>query len=123
MALNSVGIFLAGALMLSRPEIANELHGFGNFTVEVWFTRFSGLLFITISFLLSTTSRQVSDKPFQRIAVALIGINAILAMSLYSAPGTLTTGRQVSVALFGLVAFLFFVTLPIKPIGYKESEK
>lgn len=123
MALDAVGTFIAGCLMMAIPDTANEFHGFGTSLVELWFSRFIGLLSITLALLLSTTSRQVEDKSFQRAALALIGINAIIAMSLYGAPGVLTTGRQISTAIFGLVSFLFLITLPIKPIGYKETQK
>jgi hypothetical protein len=44
-------------------------------------------------------------------------------MSIYGAPGVHTTGRDISTGIFGFVAFLFLITLPIKPIGYKEATK
>lgn len=122
MALDAVGIFIAGAILLISPEIALEFHGLGNSISEIWFARLIGLLLVVLALLLSTTSRHVEDKPFQRATLALIGINVIVAMSVYGAPGSLTTGRQISTAIFGFVAFLFLVTLPIKPIGYKESK-
>ncbi|MEY4492945.1 MAG: hypothetical protein RL355_294 [Actinomycetota bacterium] len=123
MALDAVGIFIAGALLLAIPDTGLDFHGLGSSLSDVWFARFIGLLLITLSILLSTTSRHVEDKAFQRAALALIGINAIAAMSLYGAPGQITTGREVSTVIFGFVAFLFLITLPIKPIGYKETEK
>jgi hypothetical protein len=123
MALYAVGVFVGGFLLLALSEAANEFHGFGKTEVELWFARFIGLLFVAMAILLSTTSRQVEDKAFQRATLALIGMNVIIAMAIYSAPGQLTTGRQISTVIFGLVAFLFLVTLPIKPIGYKEVKK
>ena len=123
MALDAVGTFIAGALLLAIPETGLDFHGLGSTVSEVWFARLIGLLLITLSVLLSTTSRHVEDKAFQRAALSLIGINAITAMSIYGAPGLITTGREVSTVIFGFVAFLFLITLPIKPIGYKETEK
>lgn len=122
MALDSVGIFVAGALMLSIPEATNEFHGFGTTDIEIWFARFVGLLVIALGILLSTTSRYVEDKPFQRATLALVGVNVIAALAIYGAPGEFTTGRQVSTAILGFVAFLFLTTLPIKPIGYQEDK-
>ena len=122
MALDSVGTFIVGFIFLVAPDLANELQGLGTSETDLWFARFVGLLSITIAILLSTTSRQVEDKSFQRATIALIGINVIIAMSLYGAPGEITTGREVSTVIFGLVSFLFLVTLPIKPIGYKETK-
>ncbi len=123
MALYAVGIFVGGFLLLGLSESANEFHGFGQTEVELWFARFIGLLFAAMAILLSTTSRQVEDKSFQRATLALIAVNVIIAMAIYSAPGQLTTGRQISTIVFGIVAFLFLITLPIKPIGYKEVKK
>lgn len=122
MALDSVGTFIVGMIFLVAPDVANELQGLSTTETDLWFARFVGLLSITIAILLSTTSRQVEDKSFQRATIALIGINVIIAMSLYGAPGEITTGREVSTVIFGLVSFLFLVTLPIKPIGYKETK-
>jgi hypothetical protein len=121
MALDSVGTFIIGALFLIRPESSLEFLGFGTSEVEVWFGRFVGLLSLTYGILLSTTSRHVEDKYFQRATLALIGVNAISAMSIFGAPGQMTTGREVSTVTFALVALLFLITLPIKPIGYKEK--
>lgn len=123
MALYAVGIFIAGFLELAQPTLANEFHGFGQSVMEIWFTRFIGLLMIALAILLSATSREVPDKPFRSATLALIGVNAIIATSLYQAPGLQTTGRDISTAIFGFVAFLFVVTLPIKPIGYKENKE
>ncbi len=121
MALDSVGTFVFGALLLVTPDVSLEFLGFGTTEVEIWFARFIGLLSLTYAILLSTTSRHVEDKYFQRATWALIGVNAISAMSIYGAPGQMTTGREVSTVIFALVSFLFLVTLPIKPIGYKEK--
>ncbi len=121
MALDSVGTFISGALLLVIPDTSLVFLGFGTSEIEIWFARFIGLLSLTYGILLSTTSRHVEDKYFQRATWALIGVNAISAMSIYGAPGDMTTGRESSTALFALVAFLFLVTLPIKPIGYKEK--
>ncbi len=121
MALDSVGTFVFGALLLVTPNVSLEFLGFGTTEVEIWFARFIGLLSLTYAILLSTTSRHVEDKYFQRATWALIGVNAISAMSIYGAPGQMTTGREVSTVIFALVSFLFLVTLPIKPIGYKEK--
>ena len=123
LALDAVGTFIAGFLLISRPELANEYHGLGTSETDLWFARFIGLLSVAISVLLSTTSRQVEDKPFQRATLALIGVNVIMAMSIYTAPGIATTGREISTGIFGFVAFLLLITLPIKPIGYKEENK
>ena len=123
MALDAVGTFIAGVLLLAIPETGLDFHGLGTSLSEVWFARLTGLLLITLSVLLSTTSRQVEDKAFQRATLALIGINAITAMSIYGAPGQISTGREISTAIFGFVSFLFLITLPIKPIGYKETKK
>jgi hypothetical protein len=123
MALDAVGTFVAGALLLVMPETVITFIGFGQTEIELWFTRFIGLLSVALSVLLSTTSRNVEDKPFQRATLALIGINAVVAMSIYGAPGVHTTGRDISTGIFGFVAFLFLITLPIKPIGYKEATK
>ena len=121
MALDSVGTFVFGALLLVTPDVSLEFLGFGTTEVEIWFARFIGLLSLTYAILLSTTSRHVEDKYFQRATWALIGVNAISAMSIYGAPGQMTTGREGSTVIFALVSFLFLVTLPIKPIGYKEK--
>lgn len=121
MALDSVGTFVFGALLLVTPDVSLEFLGFGTTEVEIWFARFIGLLSLTYAILLSTTSRHVEDKYFQRATWALIGVNAISAMSIYGAPGQMTTGREVSTVIFALVSFLYLVTLPIKPIGYKEK--
>ena len=122
-ALDSVGTFIVGALFLVTPDAALELIGFGTSEVEIWFARFIGLLSVMYSVLLSTTSRHVEDKYFQRATLALIGLNAISAMSIYGAPGEITTGREISTAIFAAVAFFLLITLPIKPIGYKEKQK
>lgn len=121
MALDSVGTFISGALLLVIPDTSLVFLGFGTTEIEIWFARFIGLLSLTYGILLSTTSRHVEDKYFQRATWALIGVNAISAMSIYGAPGDMTTGRESSTVLFALVTFLFLVTLPIKPIGYKEK--
>lgn len=123
MALDSVGTFIAGALLLVMPDTALVFLGFGSSEVEIWFARFIGLISVTYAFLLSTTSRHVEDKYFQRATLALIGVNAISAMSIYGAPGQMTTGRNVSTVIFSAVAFFLLITLPIKPIGYTEKQK
>ena len=122
-ALDSVGTFIVGALFLVTPDAALEFIGFGTSEIEIWFARFIGLLSVMYSVLLSTTSRHVEDKYFQRATLALIGLNAISAMSIYGAPGEITTGREISTATFAAVAFFLLITLPIKPIGYKEKQK
>lgn len=122
-ALDSVGTFIVGALFLVTPDVALEFIGFGTSEIEIWFARFIGLLSVMYSVLLSTTSRHVEDKYFQRATLALIGLNAISAMSIYGAPGEITTGREISTAIFAAVAFFLLITLPIKPIGYKEKQK
>lgn len=122
-ALDSVGTFIVGALFLVTPDAALEFIGFGASEIEIWFARFIGLLSVMYSVLLSTTSRHVEDKYFQRATLALIGLNAISAMSIYGAPGEITTGREISTAIFAAVAFFLLITLPIKPIGYKEKQK
>ena len=122
-ALDSVGTFIVGALFLVTPDAALEFIGFGTSEVEIWFARFIGLLSVMYSVLLSTTSRHVEDRYFQRATLALIGLNAISAMSIYGAPGEITTGREISTAIFAAVAFFLLITLPIKPIGYKEKQK
>lgn len=121
MALYAVGTFIGGFLQLAQPDLANEFHGFGSSVVEIWNARFIGLLMIALAVLLSATSRQVPDGPFRSATLSFIGINAIIALSLYQAPGLHTSGRDISTAIFGFISFLFVVTLPIKPVGYKEE--
>lgn len=121
MALYGVGIFIGGAIQLAQPALGNEFHGLPGSESDLWFARFIGLLMIALAILLSATSREVPDKPFRSATLAFIGVNAIIATSIYQAPGIHTTGRDISTGIFGFVAFLFVITLPIKPIGYKEN--
>ena len=90
--------------------------------LERWSFQLMGLILIALAVHMSSTSRHAPDGVFQRAAIVMIFISSGLSYLTFLAPGTKDSGRWVFVAIGGLFALLYIITLPIKSIGIQADE-
>lgn len=89
--------------------------------IEQWVFQLLGIVLLALSVHMSATSRHAPDPVFQRAALCMIFISAGLSYFTFIAPGEMTTGRWVFIAIGALFALLYVVTLPIKSIGIQNT--
>jgi hypothetical protein len=121
MVIAALLFFIAGVYVLVRPEEVLIVMGLaaGGSTTEV--AALLGVLLMGLGVHQATTSRHAGDPAFRRAAILSILVQAGLAVLLYLSSGAATTTRTVVTAVCGFFALVYLVTLPIKPVGYREQ--
>jgi hypothetical protein len=116
-------LFLAtSAYVLIKPELVLEDIAIAPTADVKWLLQLMGVLFLALAIHQATTSRNAADPAFRRVALLSVLIEIALALVVYRAPGELTRARMILVGGSGWCAFLYLVTLPIKPVGYREEK-
>ena len=116
-------LFLATAgYVLIKPELLLEDIAVASTPDVLWLLQVVGVVLLALGINQATTSRNAEDPAFRRVALLSVLIEIALALVIYRAPGEFTRARLVFVAGSGVCAFLYLVTLPIKPVGYREEK-
>jgi hypothetical protein len=123
MVIAAILFLLTAGYVLAKPELVLADIAVTSTPEVLWLLQLMGVLFLALGIHQATTSRNAADPAFRRVALLSVLIEIALALVVYKAPGELTRARLVLVSGSGLGAFLYLVTLPIKPVGYRETKK
>lgn len=80
-----------------------------------------GVIMLGLGIHQATTSRNAADPAFRRAALLSVAMHGAVAFLLYTGSEPTTTLRTVLVGVFAFFGLVYLVTLPIKPVGYKEQ--
>ena len=82
-----------------------------------------GIVLLGLAVHQATTSRNAGDPAFRRAALCSVLMQGTLAASLYLESPAPTTMRTVLAGVCAFFAVIYLVTLPIKPVGYRDDAK
>lgn len=112
-----------GVYVLVRPEEFLAYVGLGSGTDQGELTMLLGIALVGLAIHQATTSRNAADPAFRRAALLSVLIQAAFAAELYLGEVPQTTMRTSLAGVCAFFAVVYVVTLPIKPVGYKDDSK